>query len=103
MTDGRINVLFVDKDNSTGSIAAEALLTRFGGERFRAFSCGLQPAAKINPHTLEMMTTQGLPVENLRSRGMSEFSSGSTPEMDFVINLCAEPLPRLPGSPFIAH
>jgi arsenate reductase len=23
--------------------------------------------------------------------------------MDFVINLCDEPLPRLPGNPFIAH
>jgi len=25
------------------------------------------------------------------------------PEMDLVINFCDEPLPRLPGNPFIAH
>jgi arsenate reductase len=62
MTEGRINVLFVDKDNSTRSIAAEALLNRFGGKPFRAFSCGLQPAGKINPHTLEMMAAQGATV-----------------------------------------
>jgi arsenate reductase len=99
MTKGRINVLFVDRDNSTRSVAAEALLTRFGGKRFRSFSCGLHPAAKINPHTLEMMTAQGLAVENLTTRGMSEFSPGSAREMDFVINLCDEPLPSIARQP----
>ncbi len=103
MSDGTINVLFVCKDNSIRSIIAQALLNRFSGNRFRAFSCGLQPAAKIHPRTVEMLTTHGLPVETLRIRGVSDFSAASAPEMDFVINLCDEPLPRLPGSPFVAH
>ena len=103
MSDGTMNVLFVCKDNSIRSIAAQALLNRFGGNRFHAFSCGLQPAAKIHPRTVEMLTAHGLPGETLRTRSMSDFLAASAPDMDFVINLCDEPLPRLPGNPFIAH
>jgi len=103
MPDGKINVLFVCKDNSIRSIIAQALLSRFSGNRFRAFSCGLEPAAKIHPRTLEMLTTHGLPVENTGTCGASDFLLASAPEMDFVINLCDEPIPRLPGNPFFAH
>jgi arsenate reductase len=103
MADGTINVLFVCNDNSTRSIIAQALLNRFSGNRFRAFSCGLQPAAKIHPRTVEMLDTHGLPLEHRRPRSISAFVGNCAPEMDFVINLCDEPLPRLPGCPFIAH
>ena len=103
MTNGTINVLFVCKDNSIRSIIAHALLNRFAGNRFRVFSCGLQPAAKIHPRAIEMLTAQGLPVENSATRSVSDFLAAAAPEMDFVINLCDEPLPRLPGNPFTAH
>jgi protein-tyrosine-phosphatase len=103
MADGTINVLFVCKDNSIRSIIAQALLNRFSGNRFRAFSCGLQPAAKIHPRTVEMLDTHGLPLEHRRPRSISALVGNCAPEMDFVINLCDEPLPRLPGRPFIAH
>jgi protein-tyrosine-phosphatase len=103
MTDGKINVLFVCKDNSIRSIIAHALLNRFSGDRFRVFSCGLEPAAEIHRRTIEMLSAQGLPLEHRRPRSLSEFLGNCALEMDFVINLCDEPLPRLPGSPFIAH
>jgi arsenate reductase (thioredoxin) len=45
MTTDAINVLFVCKDNSMRSIIAQALLSRFAGNRFPAFSCGLEPLA----------------------------------------------------------
>ena len=103
MTAGTINVLFVCKDNSIRSIIAQALLNRFSGNRFRVFSCGLEPAVKIHPRTVEMLTAHGLPVEDLWTRSVADFFAASAPEMDFVINLCDEPLPRLPGNPFTAH
>jgi len=103
MTDGKINVLFVCKDNAIHSIAAQVLLNRFGGKRFRAFSCGLQPAEKIHPRTVEMLAAHGVPGEGCRTRSVADFSTASAPEMDFVINLCDEPIPRLPGNPFMAH
>jgi protein-tyrosine-phosphatase len=45
MTTDAINVLFVCKGNSMRSIIAQALLNRFAGNRFPAFSCGLEPLA----------------------------------------------------------
>jgi hypothetical protein len=45
MTTDAINVRFVCKDNSMRSIIAQALLNRFAGNRFPAFSCGLEPLA----------------------------------------------------------
>lgn len=103
MTDGKINVLFVCKDNSIRSIIAQALLNRFSQDRFRAFSCGLQPAAEFHPRTMEMLKAQGLPLEHPQPRSLSEFLGDGAPEMDLVINLCDQPLPRLPGNPFAAH
>jgi len=103
VSDGKINVLFVCKDNSIRSVIAHALLNRFSRDRFRVFSCGLQPAAKIHPRTLQMLDAQGLPLEYRQPRSLSEFLGDGAPEMDLVINLCDEPLPRLPGNPFTAH
>jgi len=103
MADGTINVLFVCEDNSIRSIIAHALLNRFSGNRFQAFSCGLQPAAEFHPRTIEMINTQRLALGHRRPRSLSEFLGDGAPEMDLVINFCDEPLPRLPGNPFIAH
>lgn len=103
MSDGKINVLFVCKDNSIRSIIADALLSRFGGDRFRAFSCGLQPGADFHPRAIEMLNLQGLKLEHRQPQNLSEFLGDGAPEMDLVINLCDEPLPRLPGNPFNAH
>lgn len=103
MTDGRINVLFVCKDNAIRSVIAHALLNRFSRDRFRVFSCGLNPAPEIHPRTLQMIDAQGLPLEHRQPRSLSEFLGEGAPEMDLVINLCDEPLPRLPGNPAVAH
>lgn len=102
MNDDKINVLFVCQDNSIRSVIAQALMKRFAGNRFEVFSCGLQPAERVHPRTVEMLTTQGLTME-LKPRHVRDFLAASAPEMDFVINLCEEPLPRMPGNPFRAH
>jgi protein-tyrosine-phosphatase len=103
VSDDKINVLFVDKDNSIRSIVALALLDRFAGNRFRTFSAGLHPAPEIHPRTIEMLNTQGLPIEYHRPRCLSEFLHDTAPEMDLVINLSGELLPCLPGNPQIAR
>ncbi len=53
MAQPMLNVLFVCEVNSVRSIMAEALLNRFGGGRFRAFSAGLEPARGLHPLTFQ--------------------------------------------------
>lgn len=103
MTDGKIKVLFVCKDNAIRSVIAHALLSRFSRDRFCVFSCGLNPAREIHPLTLRMIEAHGLPLDQRQPRKLSDFLGEAAPEMDLVINLCDEPLPRLPGNPVVAH
>jgi arsenate reductase len=85
---------------------AEALLNRFGGDRFRAFSASIEPDALVHPLTIEMLKGSGLPASNLDQKSFSEFMMPAAPRMDFVIIIGKETgaLPKtFPGRPFIAR
>jgi protein-tyrosine-phosphatase len=101
-----LNVLFVCANHSVRSILAEALLNRFGDDRFHAFSADLEPAAEISPATLEILKASGLPTANLKPRSLREFTSPTAPRMDFVICIgkkLAMAVQGLPGNPMIAQ
>jgi protein-tyrosine-phosphatase len=100
------NVLFVCERNSARGFMAEALLNRFGGDRFRAFSASIEPDAPVHPLTIEMLKGSGLPSANLKQKSLSEFVTPSAPRMDFVISIGKDvgALPKnFPGKPFIAR
>jgi protein-tyrosine-phosphatase len=101
------NVIFLCTGNSARSILAEAALNRLGRGRFRAFSAGSQPKGKIHPYALDLLSNQGFPVDELRSKSWDELSGRGAPELDFVFTLCdsaaAESCPVWPGTPFTAH
>ena len=100
------NVLFVCEKNSARGFMAEALLNRFGSERFRAFSASIDPDAPVHPMTIEMLNGSGLPSSNLKQRSLGEFTMPAAPRMDFVIVIGKEagPLPKnFPGKPFVAR
>ena len=106
MAQPMLNVLFVCEGNSVRSIMAEALLNRFGGGRFRAFSAGLEPARGLHPLTVEMLRAGGMSVGNLQPKSISEFTIASAPRMDFVIAMGKNPaavLGALPGTPIRAQ
>lgn len=103
MSDGKIDVLFVCEDNSILSIIAESLLNRLSRDRFRAFSCGHRPANQIHPRTLELLGKSGLSLQGSRPKSLNDFVGDGAPEMDLVINLSDEPLPRMPGCPIVAR
>ncbi|HKA43203.1 MAG TPA: arsenate reductase ArsC [Burkholderiales bacterium] len=104
--DRTYNVLFLDSGNSARSVMAEAVLNELGGGRFRAYSAGSNPTGKVSPFTIELMRTNGLPTDALRSKSWDEFGRPDAPEMDFVITLCdraaGEACPVWPGHPVTA-
>jgi arsenate reductase len=68
-----INVLFLCNDNSTRSVMAEALLKRFGDQRFRAFSAVIAPGLAIHPLAQEMLNASGLSVPRDKPKSAAGF------------------------------
>lgn len=107
MTDRIFNVLFLCTSNSSRSILAEAILNHVGKGRFRAFSAGSHPAGNVNPFVLELLNSQGMPVDELRSKSWDVFALPKAPQLDFVFTVCdsaaGEVCPVWPGRPMTAH
>lgn len=107
MAQGEYNVLFLCTGNSARSIFAEAILRRFGRNRFHAFSAGSRPKGEIQPYVLDLLRSNNFPVTDLRSKSWEEFTAPEGPALDFVFTLCddaaAEPCPVWPGQPMTAH
>jgi len=102
-----LNVLFLCTGNSARSILAEALLNAAGGGKFRGYSAGSHPAGKVNPFALELLETNKLPTQGLRSKNWEEFAKQGAPRMDFIFTVCdnaaGEVCPIWPGHPITAH
>lgn len=85
------NVLFLCTHNSARSILAEAIATKLGQGRFRAWSAGSDPVAEPNPEVIAKLRAFGHDTSGLRSQSWMDFTGPNAPQMDFVITLCDSP------------
>lgn len=107
MSDPIYHVLFLCTGNSARSIIAEALLNAMGSGRFKAYSAGSHPAGRVNPFALELLNSNHMSTEGLRSKGWEDYACSGAPQLDFVFTVCdnaaGEVCPVWPGQPMTAH
>jgi len=103
----RYHALFLCTGNSARSIMAEAILNRWGGGRFHAFSAGSHPRGVVHPFTIDLLRQQNFDPGFARSKSWDEFTGEDARPLDFVFTLCddaaAEACPTWPGQPMTAH
>jgi arsenate reductase len=98
----RETVLFICNHNAGRSQMAEALLRRFHGGRYKAFSAGTEPKP-VNPYVVRSLEEIGIDISNARSKSVEEFR-GRT--FDHVVTLCdraRESCPAFPGGAHVLH
>lgn len=97
-----IRVLFVCTHNSARSQIAEALLTRYGGDDFEAYSAGTE-VSRVNPYAIQVLEEVGIDWRNARSKSITEFLDQ---KFDYVITVCDRAratCPVFPGSSNTLH
>jgi arsenate reductase len=88
-------VLFACIHNSGRSVAAEALLRHYAGDRFDVRSAGSEPGAGVNPLVAQVLAERGLPVEGHTPRLLDRDTAEAS---DVVITMgCGETCPVFPG------
>jgi arsenate reductase len=65
-------VLFLCTGNSARSQMAEAFLRQMAGDRFEAYSAGLEPSI-VNPLTIQVMNEIGINLSAHRSKSLMEY------------------------------
>ena len=80
-------ILFLCTGNSVRSQMAEAFLRKYGGDRFEAYSAGVEPRG-LNPLTIKVMDEVGLDVSKQTSKGPGEYLG--TMLFQEVITVCED-------------
>jgi len=68
----RTRVLFLCTGNSARSQIAEAFLRQLAGDRFEAYSAGLEPKG-IHPYTRQVLAEAGLDISGQTSKDVAQF------------------------------
>ncbi|MHB0875776.1 MAG: arsenate reductase ArsC [Anaerolineae bacterium] len=96
-------VLFLCTHNSARSQMAEGLLRHLAGDRFDAYSAGLE-ATTVHPLALRAMAEIGIDVGGQRSKALTEYLGKV--DFGYVITVCGnaeERCPLFPGAAARLH
>ncbi len=99
----KTKVLFLCTGNSARSQMAEALLRKYGGERFEVFSAGLEPSV-INPLTVQVMEEVGVDMSQHFAKGLTQYLGKE--HFGYLITVCGraeEKCPIFPGMGIRLH
>ncbi len=89
-------VLFLCTHNSARSQMAEGWLNHLYGDRYDAFSAGMEPR-EVHIYAIEAMKEAGVDITSHRSKGVEEFADTL---FDLVVTVCdnaKEACPYFPG------
>ena len=104
--DRQFGILFISRRNSARSLMAEAVVSKMGGGRFKAYSAGVEPTAEIDPVALEVLRQTGYPTDSLHPKHWREFVAPDAPVLDFIFTLsataAAKSFPDWPSKPVAA-
>lgn len=91
----KTSVLFLCTGNSARSQMAEAFLREYGGDRFAAYSCGLEPKG-IHPLTRQVMEEIGFDLEGQHSKDIMEYMGRQ--HFGYLITVCAQAEANCPST-----
>ena len=95
----KANVLFLCTGNSCRSQVAEGFLREHGGDRFEAYSAGIEPAERVHPLAVQVMAERGIDISGQKPKNVGEYL-GRLPVRHLVIvcDAANEKCPRVfPG------
>lgn len=95
----KLKVLFLCVHNSARSQMAEGYLNALAGDRFEAYSAGIEPGT-LNPVVVKAMSEEGIDISGKKTKGVFDlYKSGAV--FSYVITVCdeatAERCPIFPG------
>ncbi len=98
-----LRVLVLCTGNSARSQIAEALLAARGAGRVHAASAGSRPAARVNPHAVDVLRAHGLAWEGRTPKSIDDVAGE---RYDLVITVCdnaRDACPYFPGAGAQVH
>lgn len=98
----KLKILFLCTGNSCRSQMAEAWTRLLKGDRFDAYSAGVQPKP-IDPRAIKAMAEAGIDISEQKSKDVDVFGNM---EFDYVITLCdnaRESCPYFPAKTKLIH
>jgi arsenate reductase len=91
----KTRVLFLCTSNSARSQMAEAFLRSYAGDRYQAYSAGLEPK-EIHPLTKKVMAEVGIDISQQRSKALKDYMGRV--HFGYLITVCAEAEKKCPST-----
>jgi arsenate reductase len=87
-------VLFLCTQNSARSQMAEGLLRHLAGDRFEAYSAGIDPTGQVHPCAVEAMSEIGIDISEQYPKGLKTYMGKMS--FNYLIIVCARAEEKCP-------